>query len=154
MTLILMRHAEAVHGSPDRSRPLTERGRTQARKMARRIASHSVVPQMILVSSADRTQETAAIIAETLQAHIPVSVDSSLYTGMDTDYLGSVSRVDDACSTLLLIGHNPTISTLATMCAGFTVAFSPADAVYFRPVIDSWADFALTGSDRMDVFQL
>lgn len=154
MTLILMRHAEASSASSDRDRPLTRYGRSQAKKMASRFLSRSVTPDLILVSSAHRTQETGAIILETLSLSAPVRVEPALYTGMEDDYLAAVSRTEDSYRTVLLIGHNPSISGLATVCAGFSVAFDPADAVFFRPAVDSWSDFALTGSDRMDVFQL
>ena len=38
MELLLWRHAEAAPGEPDLARPLTERGRRQAERMARFLA--------------------------------------------------------------------------------------------------------------------
>lgn len=154
MTLILMRHAEAAHASTDVSRPLSSRGRYEARKAARRIESRGIAPDLILVSTAERTQETGNIIRDTISPQTPVHADGSLYTGGDIDYLSCVSRVRETYDTVLLIGHNPTISAVATMFAGYTISFAPSEAVYCRPVIDTWADLALSGTDRMEVLRL
>ena len=61
MDLILWRHAEAEDGSltlPDAQRRLTERGEKQARKMALWLSEHLPKATRILVSPAQRTQQT------------------------------------------------------------------------------------------------
>ncbi len=154
MTLILMRHAEAEHGKPDRLRVLTDTGRKEAAARAMSMAAHAVPPEYIITSTARRTQETADLVTQTLRVDAPVHRDETLYTGNETDYLPSISRVHESFRTVLLIGHNPTISLLATLFAGYSVPFSPAEAVYCRLPVDTWAELALSGSDRVEVLHL
>ncbi len=149
-----MRHAEAVHEAPDVSRRLSTHGRSEARKAARRMKSHGIVPDLILVTTAERTRETGYIIRDTISPEAPVHSDASLYAGGEMDYLLCVSRIPESYETVLLVGHNPSISSVATMFAGYAITFDPAEAVYCRPVIETWAELALSGTDRMEVLRL
>ena len=59
MDLILWRHAEAEPGEPDHGRRLTSKGRKQAERMAAWLEHRLPETTRILVSPAERTQETA-----------------------------------------------------------------------------------------------
>src|ERR1700754_152281 len=64
--LTLLRHAEAQpqDSSPeDFERALTKRGTREAREIAARIVQRSLIPDLILVSPADRAWATAEIVA-------------------------------------------------------------------------------------------
>jgi len=67
-TLILLRHGKAVrdHEAPsDEARPLTDRGRREAAQAGREIAAARLAPARALISTAQRTRETAeAALAE------------------------------------------------------------------------------------------
>src|SRR6266704_10695 len=59
MDLILWRHAEAEPGEPDLGRRLTAKGLKQAERVASWLDSHLPDSCRILVSPADRAQQTA-----------------------------------------------------------------------------------------------
>ena len=59
MDLILWRHAEAEPGEPDLGRRLTAKGIKQAERMAIWLDGHLPDTCRILVSPADRAQQTA-----------------------------------------------------------------------------------------------
>ena len=64
--LTLLRHAkaEAVDAyAEDYERPLTHRGSIEAQEMASRIVKRDLVPDLILVSPAERAWATAEIVA-------------------------------------------------------------------------------------------
>src|SRR6478752_4097926 len=59
MDLILWRHCEAEAGEPDLGRRLTPKGQKQAERMADWLERHLPDSSRILVSPADRAQQTA-----------------------------------------------------------------------------------------------
>ena len=67
MELLLWRHAEAAAGEPDLARPLTERGRRQAERMARFLAPRLPKDLRIIVSPARRAQETARALGRSFE---------------------------------------------------------------------------------------
>ena len=68
--LTLLRHgrAEAADAYPeDYERPLTHRGCIEAQEMASRLVKRNLMPDLILVSPAERAWATAEIIAATCE---------------------------------------------------------------------------------------
>ena len=61
MDLILWRHCEAEPGAPDMGRRLTPKGLKQAARMAPFLERHLPDTCRILVSPADRAQQTAQV---------------------------------------------------------------------------------------------
>ena len=65
--LMLLRHAKterAELGERDRDRKLTKRGRTDAQAIGAYMARHGLVPDLALVSPANRARETWALAAD------------------------------------------------------------------------------------------
>ncbi|GAB3500147.1 SixA phosphatase family protein [Nocardiopsis coralliicola] len=130
--LILLRHAQAEHGSgTDRERQLTAHGRAQADAVGALLADRGIVPDRVICSPAARTRETLALVLGRLpkeSAPEAVDYDEAAY-GADTDTWFDLLRVlpDDA-GTVLAVGHNPAIAQLASdfMEDGEPVSFPPA----------------------------
>ena len=64
MDLLLWRHAEALDGVPDADRPLTDRGRHQARHMADWLANNQPPGLRVLASPTLRTRMTAEALTD------------------------------------------------------------------------------------------
>jgi phosphohistidine phosphatase len=117
--LTLMRHGDARWkdaGLSDIERPLNRRGTAAAEAMARRLLELELVPDLMLVSPARRTQQTAEIVARELS--IParrVVREEKLYLAAAVDLLEVVREAGPRISHLLVIAHNPGISELATL---------------------------------------
>jgi phosphohistidine phosphatase len=115
--LTLMRHGDARWkdaGLSDLERPLNRRGSAAAETMARRLLELELVPDLMLVSPARRTQQTGEIVARELS--IParrVVREERLYLAAVGDLLQVVRETGPRISHLLLIAHNPGISELA-----------------------------------------
>lgn len=114
--LTLMRHAEARWKDADLSdleRPLNRRGTAAAEAMARRLLELQLVPDLLLVSPARRTRQTAEIVARELA--IParrVLHDEALYLASADDVLKVVHATGPRVGHLQIIAHNPGISEL------------------------------------------
>jgi phosphohistidine phosphatase len=114
--LTLMRHADARWqdaGLPDLERPLNRRGTTAAEAMARRLLELALVPELVLVSPARRTQQTGEILARVLSlpARLVMS-DEALYLASAADLLKVVQATGPRVTHLLVVAHNPGVSEL------------------------------------------
>ncbi len=111
--LILWRHAKSDWGDPsltDHERPLSERGRRNANKMANWIQQNALTPDLILCSTAKRAQQTlrrfcpdCAIETEHLE---------TLYMADVPTLLRQLAKVPQHFKRVMLIGHNPGMEEL------------------------------------------
>jgi phosphohistidine phosphatase len=116
-TLIILRHAKAEHpeGVPDADRPLTERGHADAAAAGAFLVTGSYTPDLVICSPARRTRQTWHAVAMALAAAPTVAYEPDVYTGGVADLLAVLQQVDDSAGTVLLIGHNPTLSQLSAL---------------------------------------
>jgi phosphohistidine phosphatase len=115
-TIYLVRHAKASRdkkGLKDWERSLTVDGVRRAQKVAKKLYSKKVLPKRMASSYAFRSLNTAIIFATTLR--IPVSsieIYSSLYEKKASDIINMLKKQDDSVESLMLFGHNPSISDI------------------------------------------
>jgi phosphohistidine phosphatase len=117
--LTLMRHGDARWKDPglsDLERPLNRRGLAGAEAMARRLLELELIPDLMLVSPARRTQQTAEILARELSLPARRVVrEERLYLASSADLLQVARETGPRISHLLLVAHNPGISELAAL---------------------------------------
>jgi phosphohistidine phosphatase len=116
-TLVLLRHAKAANpaGVADLDRPLTSRGHADATAAGAWLAGRGLIPDMVICSPSRRTRETWHGVALNLPQAPDVRYERAVYGGDSDDLLELVVGVEDDVSTLLLIGHNPTMSHLSAL---------------------------------------
>jgi phosphohistidine phosphatase len=126
--LMLLRHAKTEHDAPsgqDHDRRLDDRGRLDAAAVGGWIGRHLPAPEVVLVSTAVRAQQTWEIVrqaiqdaASTVTAQPQVESLNELY-GAEPAQLLQLIRM--ACSAdprqLMVIGHNPGLHELALALA-------------------------------------
>lgn len=112
-TLILLRHAKAGSKSgPDKARVLAEKGRIQAGVMGNLLREEVGRVDLALVSGAERTRETATLLSPALDIG-DVEVLDELYEAGIEEVLAAVREVPGDARTVLVVGHEPTISQTA-----------------------------------------
>jgi phosphohistidine phosphatase len=111
--LLLIRHAQAADGSPDRERPLTDRGIRTAAAIGSWLLDSGRVPDSVLVSTALRARQTWAAAAESLGADPETGVDQRIYDNTVEALLDLIGEVSDEVGTVAVVGHNPSIGELA-----------------------------------------
>jgi len=119
-TLMLMRHAKSDHGDPslsDHDRPLNRRGRRDAPLMADWMARSGRAPQRVLCSTAVRTRETLDLMLDRWTEPPDVEFCESLYLANPESILWTISGHHMESAALLVMGHNPGISMLASALA-------------------------------------
>ena len=123
--LLLLRHAEAEPapaGSSDNDRALTDRGRREAVSAANAIAAAGLTIDEALASPAQRTRETASIVARRLNLTLPITHVATLYLAAPQVILQALQSCRAQSRTVLLIAHNPGLSDLVHELAGGTQA--------------------------------
>ncbi|MGO1739581.1 MAG: SixA phosphatase family protein, partial [Actinomycetaceae bacterium] len=113
-TLILLRHAKAaqIGRAGDASRELSGRGERQARALGPLLAEEVGVVDVALVSTAARAASTATLVGEGAQIRERRDVPE-IYQYAARGLLDLVNDVSGDPSVLLVVGHEPTISSLA-----------------------------------------
>jgi phosphohistidine phosphatase len=123
--LVILRHAKAERptGVDDFDRPLTGRGHADAAAAGAWLAAQGLHPDLVMCSPARRTRQTWHGVAVALeQDSAPlVRYEPQAYEGGPAQLLAVLRTVDPALSTILLIGHNPTVSLLSERLAGTPV---------------------------------
>lgn len=112
MDLILWRHAEAEDGIDDLARALTPKGRRQAQQMAQWLKAQLPDAVRIVVSPAVRTRETADALA------MPYAIDPQIAPDCSAEQMLAASGWPHGHGLVILVGHNPAISVVATRLAG------------------------------------
>ena len=132
--LILIRHAKAEDAQrsrkPDRERALTERGSSDALRMALWLAEHIPHVDAIVTSPARRTLETAHVVASVWHSVPPPIIEEpTLYMPSLEEILTVVKTLDSQWKRVVLVGHNPSISELRDALLGLTGEPMPTCAV-------------------------
>lgn len=115
--LTLLRHGKAqpVDACPeDFERALTRRGVIEAREMATRLVRRGLIPDLLLVSPAERAWATAEIVAEACELD-PKQVQCAreLYLATPETAWRLVAKRDASLGHVLICGHNPGLSQIA-----------------------------------------
>jgi phosphohistidine phosphatase len=118
--LLLLRHAKAAPHDParDRERPLIARGRSDASRLGRYIASEQFGVEAAVHSGVKRAKETLAAVIAELPKKPPVSVEPSLYEQPTASVVKALRALPDENHTLLIVGHNPSMAGVAHYLAG------------------------------------
>lgn len=113
-TLVVVRHAKAEQaGATDAERELADRGYPDARDAGAWLAARGVRPDHALVSAATRARQTWEQLREGAGWDLEPELDQGLYAA-DTDAALDLLRlVDDRHTSVVVVGHNPTMASLA-----------------------------------------
>lgn len=119
-TLFLLRHAKAARGDgalPDAERPLAERGRGDAQRLAAFLRRRRLRPAAVLCSPSLRTRQTLHLIGPAL-SDAPVALEPRLYEATAGTLLSLLAATPAEVASVLLVGHNPGLADLALLLAG------------------------------------
>lgn len=125
--LILLRHAKAERGTPeisDHDRALAPDGKRAAAAMGAAMRSLGLTPDVILVSSSLRTQETLGAL-EPWEDRPNIETMSGLYMANYHQIRDILRELPETMRSVLVIGHNPGIHELAQWLAS-DAASNPA----------------------------
>lgn len=117
---MLLRHAKAEHpdGMPDHDRPLALHGRRQCPRVGAALAEAGIAPDAVWCSSSVRTRQTWELVRATLGIEPPVAYRDEIYDAGLRSLIALVAGAPDEVGTLVVVGHEPTMSHVASTLAG------------------------------------
>jgi phosphohistidine phosphatase len=114
--LVVMRHAKAEpHSASDRERELAQRGYDDAVEAGAWLADRGFAPDAALVSSARRTTTTWLAVAEGGSFEAAATYSDGLYIAGPEAALDLVRETPSGVTSLIVVGHNPTMAYLAQL---------------------------------------
>lgn len=119
--VLLLRHGKSDWGADygtDHDRPLKGRGVRAARAMGRFLTDTDQQPELIVSSSAVRALTTAELAAEAGGWDCEIRSEQGLYGAGATGLLREIRALDNLLDTVMLTGHEPTFSSLASLLIG------------------------------------
>jgi len=132
-TLYLMRHGHSptcaeARVKTDAMRPLSDKGRADARRAAEAVLKRGGRPALILHSPLLRAVQTAAAAAAALKAPAEafVPLDNTL---PPQEVLDALRKRAAGVEEVLAVGHQPQIGELAALLTGRSFEFRPAGMV-------------------------
>jgi phosphohistidine phosphatase len=153
-TLLLLRHAKSDYptGVADHERPLAPRGEREAALAGDWLRANAPAIDAVLCSTATRTRETLA----RTRIDAPVDYLDRLYDATPGAVIEEINRVGSDVETLLVIGHEPTMSSLALGLAAAEDSNStaaeristkfPTSAIAVLRTSEPWHQLTLSGA--------
>lgn len=123
LELYLLRHADA--GDPmtwlgdDAERPLSSKGRRQAKRLGGLLAGIKLRPDVILTSPKLRAADTAKIVGKAVS--VKPKKDDRLGASIELGDLAGLLAGNQEARRVLLVGHDPDFSTLASSLTGAAI---------------------------------
>ncbi|HUZ60462.1 MAG TPA: histidine phosphatase family protein [Hanamia sp.] len=145
-TLLLIRHAKSSWDDPslsDFDRILTDRGKSDAAMMAKRIKAKSIKIDAFVSSPAKRAKKTAEIfMKEYKEKEKNLILVSSLYEASIKDFYDVVENLDDKFDTVALFSHNPGITGFINSLECSRIYNMPTCAVFaLKLKTKHWKEF-------------
>lgn len=144
-TLLIIRHAKSDWNDPslsDFDRTLTERGKSDAAMMAKRINKKVIEIDVFVSSPAKRAKKTGKLfMKEYGKNEKDLLLISSLYEASVKDYYDAVENFDDKDNTVAIFAHNPTITEFINSLECSPIYNMPTCAVFGLKIkTDHWKE--------------
>lgn len=151
-TLVIARHTKSSWkeiGMLDFDRPLKKDRIGDAEKISAKLKSLGLVPGLMLSSPAMRTKQTAEIFCRNLNYDFQkVHFDKRIYEASVEDIFGVIQETGAEVKTLLLIGHNPSLTYFVNCFLEATIENLPTTGLVWFD-LDS-IDWNLDKATRME----
>lgn len=161
-TLLLLRHAKSDYpdGVPDHDRPLSPRGIKEGALAGDWIRANVNGVDAVLCSTATRTRQTLERTGVTAAVEFVDRIYDATPGVVVEEINGVQSRFGDEVSTLLVVGHEPVMSSLALSLADeesskgpvaqeLSAKFPTSSIAVLRSAAP-WDQWALRGAELVD----
>lgn len=152
--LLILRHAKSSWKNKkldDHDRPLNKRGRSEAIKMGKYFNKMSILPNLIITSSALRAIETTKYVCKHARYENLVEVNSSLYGSNIDNYISVISTAFKTKDKLLIIGHNPVLEELVRFTANKIITLPTCTLVQINLIFENQDSISLHDNFRSEI---
>jgi phosphohistidine phosphatase len=145
-SVIIIRHAKSSWdqlGVDDFDRPLNDRGKEDAPKMAKRLMARNINIDAFISSSAKRARKTASIFIKEFNGQKDdVILVPELYLAGPEAFYNTIAQAPSSASTIALFAHNPGITEFANELTDVRIDDMPTCAIFaVKADIENWSAF-------------
>ena len=119
--LFIARHAKSSWDDfsiSDFDRPILNQGKKKTIKVIDVLKKDNILPDLIISSTARRAKETALLLAQGLGYPVDkIDFKESFYHAYDDEILTELYGLDDSIDSVIVVGHNPTLTDLVNQFA-------------------------------------
>jgi phosphohistidine phosphatase len=150
-TICILRHAEAAVdplGINDINRFLTDAGIAAAIRLSYKIKGRDLNFDQVLVSTAKRGVQTFEYLNKVLEIDDEnVILKKDIYSASLANLLKIINQLDNSKQTILMIGHNPALSLLASALEknSAEIHLPPCGIIQINFEIDFWHEASEIG---------
>lgn len=145
--IFLLRHAKSDWDNlnqQDFDRPLAKRGIEEADLLSKHIKEKHYLIDKVLCSSALRTKQTFDICSDGFNFPIKnATYSEDLYFGNCDVIINFIQNLDEALSSILIIGHNPTMHLLLERLIDRNIKKFPTCSLTEISIENTWKDLSL-----------
>lgn len=146
--IYLVRHAKSSWKDPlldDVERPLNNRGKRDAPFMGNILKQLEILPDKVLTSPAKRAKKTAKMICREISyPSAEIRTSRILYEHSIDEVLELIQKTDDDINSIMLVGHNPTLTSLNNYLSDIRIDNIPTCGIVFLEFkTDVWKDVGI-----------
>ena len=162
-SLIIMRHGKSdwnIGSRSDFERPLAKRGQKAVKRVGQWLIQQGLIPDHIISSPANRAQQTAIRICQTIKiAESIINWEPRVYGAEMATLLDVLTACPSEKQRVMLIGHNPGLEMLVRYLAGKTFETShdnnpmPTAALASLDMPDNWEGLAAGAGQLISIIR-
>jgi len=156
-TLYLLRHAKSSwkdSSLADDQRPLSKRGNKNAPQMGDYLARRGVSLDRVISSPATRALTTARLVVSALDYDLDAIVhEPRLYFRGSQIMLDVLRETDDAIASLMMVGHNPDMTSFVNSLCGYQTDNVPTCGLTTIEFDGRWSEVD-TGDGRLQDYKI
>lgn len=150
-SILLIRHAKSDWDDPalkDFDRPLNERGKNDAPRMALRLLDRNISIDAFIASPAKRARKTAELFAKAYgREKEEILFHESLYLAPVPVFFDVICGISDAYNSIAVFSHNEGITQFANQLTNARIDNIPTCGIFaIKSDIQAWKDFGEQGN--------
>ena len=153
--LYILRHAQSAgkqSGQRDYERNLTAEGEAKALSLGIKLKHLNNNIDLIISSGATRARHTAVSVNKTLQLPSEkIQFKTELYDALIPEWMGQIHKLPNEVHAVMLVGHNPWLSVLATNFHDAMVDLEPCELIVFKFDVASWEEIENSGEEILNI---
>ncbi len=155
-TLYILRHAQknASEDEYDYDIELTQKGLEDSKIIGEKLKEKKIKPDLIVSSPAVRARQTAEIVAHEIDYYKNIMYNEVIYQAFLNEIVESITYTFDTVDTLMIVGHNPSLTALAVSFGGFKEELKMANAIRLDFDCNSWTAIDKSNAKFVELIEI
>ena len=152
-TLYIVRHGEKNiinENIDDYDIEVTKKGLDDIKYQAIKLKKKGIIPDLIVSSPAIRTRQTAETLSKELNYNKNIMYNEVLYQAFLNELVESITYTFDDVKTLMIIGHNPSLTALGVSFVGLKEKILMGEIVRIDFDCNSWTTIDRTNAKLIE----